>query len=74
MIFDLSLAFFTISAVLLNNSENKIERKIAPILGLAAQPLWFYKAFVGHDLGIFIVTVCLSASWLRGYYNQWMKI
>ncbi len=74
MIFDLSLAFLTISSVFLSNSENNNERKYAPILGLTVQPFWFYTAYTSSNLGILLVTAFLSVSWFRGFYHQWLKI
>lgn len=54
------------------NQRGKI-KKWASIVGLIAQPFWFYTSFTHHQWGIFILVFFYTFSWLQGFYNSWIR-
>ena len=40
------------------------------IIGLSAQPFWFYSSFVTKQWGIFILSIFYTYSWCQGIYNN----
>lgn len=43
------------------------------IIGLSAQPAWFYITVVTAQWGIFTVTCFFMFSWCQGIWNYWIK-
>lgn len=73
MIAQLGILVFGMSAVFLVNDHRDSVRKWGPVLGLAAQPFWFYEAFTHGQWGIFACSFVYCYSWMRGYYNAWWR-
>ena len=48
-------------------------RKWGYIIGLLAQPFWFYSSIVNKQWGILILTIFYTYSWAMGIYNYWIK-
>ncbi len=55
---------FTVGSVLLVNIPATVF--IAPWVGLAAQPFWFYESWKTKQWGIFATAVCITISWTLG--------
>tara|TARA_Y100000296_G_C4945188_1_gene143460 strand:- start:110 stop:349 length:240 start_codon:yes stop_codon:yes gene_type:complete len=47
--------------------------KYACILGLIAQPFWFYVTFIAEQWGLFALTVVYTFAWVRGINTYWRK-
>lgn len=60
-------------AVALSQSGQGRVRRWAPIVGLAAQPAWFYATFTAGQWGIFFVSLIYSAAWGYGLFNCWIR-
>ena len=43
------------------------------ILGIIAQPFWFYTTFTHQQYGITILSFWYTYSWGLGIYNYWIK-
>ena len=72
MISQLLLGFFGVIAVFLSQSANTNLRRYACLFGLAAQPFWFYTTFIHGQWGIFGLSFFYTASWLQGFYTNWV--
>jgi hypothetical protein len=60
-------------AIWLVNDQRETWRKWASVFGLAGQPFWFYSAFAAEQWGILALTFVYTASWVRGFRNNWMR-
>lgn len=69
----LGIVIFGMSAVFLVNDDREAVRRWGPVMGLMAQPFWFYEAFTHAQWGIFACSFVYAASWARGFYNSWLK-
>lgn len=43
------------------------------IIGLVAQPFWFYTSYVSEQWGVFFLSFIYFYSWSMGIYNYWIK-
>lgn len=81
MIFDIVAAYwaqvgitiFGVSAVWVANDKRPLVKRLAPVLGLLAQPFWAIETISKGQY--FITCLCLlyGAGWLRGIHNFWWK-
>ena len=46
----------------------KAER-LAPIIGLASQPVWLYETYTSGQPGMFINSCLMTGVWLMGVYK-----
>lgn len=43
------------------------------ILGLLAQPFWYYTAIKNHQYGVTILNICYTYCWIQGIYFNFVK-
>src|SRR5690348_13710384 len=67
------IGVFSLSAVLLSQDHRQSVRRWACIVGLCAQPAWFYATWKAGQWGIFALSFVYAALWLRGFYNFWLR-
>lgn len=65
------LAVFSLAATACFNSSNAGVRRWGPLLGLAAQPFWFYAAIVADQWGMVLLSVVYTLLYVRGAWNNW---
>lgn len=71
MIDQIALGLLGGSAVLFSQSHDKKKRALSPILGLAAQPFWFYSTFVNEQWAIFALSFFYTYAWWKGLQLHW---
>ena len=71
MIDQIAIGVFGFLAVLLSQQRNLAWQRWAPILGLMAQPFWFYATFTAEQWGIFALSFFYTWAWLVGLRNHW---
>lgn len=69
----LAIAVTGCVAIWLANDQRETWRKWASVFGLAGQPFWFYSAVAAEQWGILALTFVYTASWARGFRNNWMR-
>jgi len=69
----LAIAFTGCIAIWFVNDKRQSYQKLASVFGLAGQPFWFYSAYVTEQWGILALTLVYTASWAKGFYNNWIK-
>lgn len=73
MIAQTGIVIFGVLAVWLSQSASADARRWACIAGLCAQPFWYVASWNAGQMGIFAISFLYTASWLRGFYNHWIK-
>lgn len=73
MIDQLIIAIFGVGATWLSQDARRSRQRWACILGLIAQPAWFYAAWAAEQWGIFALAFVYTWCWARGVYNFWLK-
>lgn len=68
----IAIGIFGVTAIFLSQSALESRRRWACILGLCAQPAWFYAAWHASQWGIFGLSFLYTASWLKGFYTHWI--
>ena len=48
-------------------------RRVGYILGLAAQPFWFYSSITGKEWGVLILTLFCTFGWAQGVWFHWFR-
>jgi hypothetical protein len=48
-------------------------RRVGYILGLAAQPFWFYMSITDRKWGVAILTLFCTYGWVQGVWFHWFK-
>lgn len=69
------LAVFTIAAMWVSQDRDSQRAKFACVIGMCAQPFWYYTVFaqgVLDNLGVLAVTIFCTFSWFRGIVNNWL--
>lgn len=61
------------TAVALSMCRTTHWRRWAPLVGLAAQPAWFYATYSAGQWGMFGVSIVYASAWLFGVYNLWIR-
>jgi hypothetical protein len=69
----LAIGLFGVSAVFLSQDRRDSYRRFACLLGLAAQPFWFYTTWHAHQWGIFMLSFFYTFSWARGFVAHWVR-
>lgn len=62
-----------IATVYLSQDTRPHLRRWACIVGLCAQPAWFYSASVDGNAGIFVASIAFTLGWARGVWNFWIR-
>ena len=73
MIDQLGIAAFGWTAIWLSQDEREGRRRYACLLGIAAQPFWYYTAWYAQQWGILLVCAPYTAAWAKGVYLNWIK-
>lgn len=73
MIAQIVIAIFGVSAVIVANDPRPHVRRWGCILGLVAQPAWFFAAIDAGQYGALFAAVFYTYGWLRGLWHQWIK-
>lgn len=68
------IAAFGVAAIWLSQSPTAARRRWACVVGLAAQPFWFYATWTAGQYGIFALTFLYTLSWLRGIHTHWLSL
>lgn len=68
----LGIGVFGMTAIFLVGTKGKY-RRWAYIVGLAAQPFWFYTTWQNEQWGIFFLCFLYTISWANGVRNHWFK-
>lgn len=68
-----AIALFGVAAVFFSQDQRAERRRWAPVLGLLAQPFWFYAMWKSGQWGVFALCFLYAASWARGLYNFWIR-
>lgn len=68
----LAIALTGCVAIWLANDSKASKRKWASVFGLVGQPFWFYAAISAEQWGILALTFLYTASWAKGFYNNWI--
>lgn len=59
-----------ITSFLITSRQKKI-RRVACIIGLLNQPLWFITTWVHDQWGIFVLAIWITYTYARGLRNNW---
>lgn len=43
------------------------------ILGLSAQPFWYYTTITHRQWGILLISAAYTLIWLQGFWKHWMR-
>lgn len=73
MIEQLTIALFGVSAIWLSQDTRPHVARWACILGLIAQPAWFYATWKAAQWGMFALCFLYTASWCRGVWTFWLR-
>lgn len=66
--------FFTgLIAIWITQQGNDKIKKYACLLGMAAQPFWFYATYKAEQWGMFLNSIGYTYCWGLGIYNHWIK-
>jgi len=66
MLEQLVIVGFGLPAAWLVQSNSRKWRFVASLLGLAAQPAYFYTTWLHHQYGIFAMSFLYTGAWLYG--------
>jgi hypothetical protein len=61
----LPLAVFSLAAVALSQNTSPRRRTLAPVFGLAAQPLWLWSTLEAGQWGMVLLPLAYIAVWTR---------
>ena len=62
-----------IGSTWLSQDRRRNYQRWACILGLLAQPAWFYATWKAEQWGIFALAFVYTYCWARGAWNYWIK-
>lgn len=71
MIAQAGIVVFGMLAIWCANSTDELQRRLACLFGLAAQPFWFYETASAGQWGIFAISFVYAYSWYRGFRRDW---
>ena len=72
LISQIAIVFFGATAIWFVSRKDDWKR-VGYILGLCAQPFWFYIAISTQQWGILVISIWYTYSWSIGVYNYWIK-
>ena len=61
-------------AFAMSQTSNPVLRKYAPILGLSAQPFWFYTQWTSANFGVILICFLYAGIWVFSLYHQWVTL
>jgi len=62
-----------VTAIWLSQDRRYNVRRWASVVGLVGQPAWFYLMWTSELYLMFFLCFLYTASWLKGFYNYWVK-
>lgn len=62
----ITIAILTSLSILFTQLSNDSLNELAPLIGLSAQPFWFYETYIKKQWGMFIVTIFTTMAWIIG--------
>lgn len=71
MIAQIGIAVFGVAAIWCSQDPRRSVQRWACVLGLLAQPFWFWTTFVHEQWGIFALCFFYAYSWWRGVRTYW---
>lgn len=69
-IIQIALFILSAAAIYFVTTKNKYT-KWGHVIGLAAQPLWFYTTITNEQWGLLALTVFYTLNWIKGIKNYW---
>jgi len=69
----LGIALLGVTAIFLTQSRYESRRRWACILGLCAQPFWFWATWNAEQWGMFALCFLYAGSWLKGVWIHWIR-
>lgn len=66
------IALFSVAAIWLSQDARWTRRRWACVLGLIAQPAWFYATWKAEQWGIFALCFVYAGCWARGFMTYWV--
>lgn len=69
----IGIAVFGVAAVFLSQETRRDLQRWACVFGLIGQVFWFYCSFKAEQWGIFTLCFFYTFSWLRGFWNFWIR-
>ena len=73
MISQIFIGLFGVVGIWLTQQSNENIKKYACVLGLIAQPFWFYSMYQSEQWGVFVLCFFYTYAWGLGFYNGWIK-
>lgn len=73
MIEQIIIAVFGVGATWLSQDPRRQRQRWACVLGLAAQPAWFWMAWKAEQWGVIVLVFLYGWCWLRGLYHHWLR-
>lgn len=61
------------TAIWLSQDARPQWRRWACVAGMLSQPFWFYTAWQAEQWGVFAVCFLYAASWIKGFWTNWIK-
>ncbi len=69
----IAIGLLGIATAWLTNAKRFKYRRYACLLGMAAQPFWFYTAVTHDQPAIALLSGMYFAAWFKGFYQQWLS-
>lgn len=73
MIVQLLIAALGLSSVYMSllMPEGSWARKLAPVVGISGQPLWFYVTWSAKQWGMLVLSLAYTLVYVAAIYRQW---
>jgi hypothetical protein len=68
-----AISLLGVGAIALTQSRDQRRRRWASVLGLLAQPAWFYAEWVAHQWGMLFLACIYTGVWCYGFYVNWIR-
>jgi hypothetical protein len=73
LIVQVGIAVLGVAAIQASQDERYSRRRWACVLGLLAQPAWFYETITAEQWGMVALSAAYTLAWLRGFHSYWWK-
>ncbi len=68
----IAIGFFGITALWFV-TQKKPWGRWGYVLGMCAQPFWYYTAITKEQWGILVISFVYTGIWAKGFYTHWIK-
>jgi hypothetical protein len=58
-------------AIWMTQQSNTELKRYACFFGLIGQPFWLYETFTSDQIGMFLLSIFYTFSWILGIKNNW---